>query len=146
MRRDLGSTPEALLWVVNAYALAFGGLLMLGGRLADLIGSSRVLAMGLALFGAASLAGGRASSRARPSPPVRSRRSAPGGCWRRAVASPRSASPGSPRRRGRTAASCTRSSARPWSAASASGCASCRSAPRPRPMSRPTRREWPPGC
>ncbi|MFJ5718893.1 MFS transporter [Streptomyces sp. NPDC093149] len=62
VRRDLGFTPEGLLWVVNAYALAFGGLLMLGGRLADLIGSSRVLTAGLALFGAASLAGGLAWS------------------------------------------------------------------------------------
>lgn len=69
-----------------------------------------------------------------------------GGCWRRAVVLPRSASPGSRRRRRRAAASCTRFSARPWSAASASGCASYRSAPRPRPTSLPTRRGWPPGC
>ncbi|MFD4945910.1 MFS transporter [Streptomyces sp. NPDC058409] len=62
MRRDLGFTEEGLLWVVNAYALAFGGLLMLGGRLADLIGSSRVLTAGLVLFGVASLAGGLAWS------------------------------------------------------------------------------------
>ncbi|MFB7953357.1 MFS transporter [Streptomyces sp. NPDC056045] len=62
MRRDLGFTPQGLLWVVNAYALAFGGLLMLGGRLADLLGSRRVLTAGLALFGAASLAGGVAWS------------------------------------------------------------------------------------
>ncbi|MFF9316396.1 MFS transporter [Streptomyces sp. NPDC014735] len=62
MRRGLGFTPEGLLWVVNAYALAFGGLLMLGGRLADLIGSRRVLTAGLVLFGVASLAGGLATS------------------------------------------------------------------------------------
>ncbi|NED91738.1 MFS transporter, partial [Streptomyces sp. SID11233] len=62
MRADLGFTPQGLLWVVNAYALAFGGLLMLGGRLADLLGSRPVLIGGLALFGAASLAGGLAGS------------------------------------------------------------------------------------
>lgn len=62
IRRGLGFSSEGLLWVVNAYALAFGGLLMLGGRLADLIGSRRVLTAGLVLFGAASLAGGLATS------------------------------------------------------------------------------------
>lgn len=62
MRADLGFTPQGLLWVVNAYALAFGGLLMLGGRLADLFGSRPVLIAGLALFGAASLAGGLVGS------------------------------------------------------------------------------------
>ncbi|MGW1840994.1 MFS transporter [Streptomyces sp. NPDC001966] len=62
MRGDLGFTPQGLLWVVNAYALAFGGLLMLGGRLGDLLGSRRVLMAGLVLFGAASLAGGFARS------------------------------------------------------------------------------------
>ncbi|MGC5343328.1 MFS transporter [Streptomyces sp. DT171] len=58
MRQDLGFTPDGLLWVVNAYALTFGGLLMFGGRLADLIGSRRVLTAGLVLFGGASLVGG----------------------------------------------------------------------------------------
>jgi EmrB/QacA subfamily drug resistance transporter len=62
MRSDLGFTPQGLLWVVNAYALAFGGLLMLGGRLADLLGSRRVLMVGLVLFGVASLVGGFAGS------------------------------------------------------------------------------------
>ncbi|MFD7622090.1 MFS transporter, partial [Streptomyces sp. NPDC059802] len=62
MRSDLGFTPQGLLWVVNAYALAFGGLLMLGGRLADLLGSRVILTAGLVLFGAASLAGGLAWS------------------------------------------------------------------------------------
>lgn len=38
---DLGFGADSLLWVVNAYALAFGGLLMLGGRLADLVGRRR---------------------------------------------------------------------------------------------------------
>ncbi|MEI5035650.1 MFS transporter [Streptomyces sp. S1A(2023)] len=62
IRSDLGFGGEGLLWVVNAYALAFGGLLMLGGRLADLAGPRRVLTAGLVLFGLASLAGGLAWS------------------------------------------------------------------------------------
>lgn len=60
MGADLGFAADSLLWVVNAYALAFGGLLMLGGRLADLIGRRRTLVWGFAVFGAASLAGGLA--------------------------------------------------------------------------------------
>ncbi|RPK59948.1 Multidrug resistance protein stp [Streptomyces sp. ADI96-02] len=62
IRSDLGFGGDGLLWVVNAYALAFGGLLMLGGRLADLAGPRRVLTAGLALFGSAGLAGGLAWS------------------------------------------------------------------------------------
>ncbi|MFE9662257.1 MFS transporter [Streptomyces sp. NPDC005955] len=61
VRADLGFAPEDLTWVVNAYALTFGGLLMLGGRLADLVGRRRVLIAGFALFGLASLAAGLAS-------------------------------------------------------------------------------------
>ena len=49
-------------WVVTAYALAFGGLLLLGGRLADLVGRRRMLIIGLAGFGAASALGGAATS------------------------------------------------------------------------------------
>ncbi|WP_399928413.1 MFS transporter [Streptomyces kanamyceticus] len=60
MGDDLGFAPDSLLWVVNAYALAFGGLLMLGGRLADLAGRRRTLLWGFAVFGVASLAGGLA--------------------------------------------------------------------------------------
>ncbi|MFE6776925.1 MFS transporter [Streptomyces sp. NPDC057702] len=62
IRSDLGFTADDLLWVVNAYALAFGGLLMLGGRLADVVGRRRTLATGLVVFGAASLGGGLVSS------------------------------------------------------------------------------------
>ncbi|WP_329560329.1 MFS transporter [Streptomyces uncialis] len=61
IRTGLGFAPEDLTWVVSAYALAFGGLLMLGGRLADVVGRRRVLIAGFTLFGAASLAGGLAS-------------------------------------------------------------------------------------
>ncbi len=65
MRRDLGFTPDGLQWVVGAYALTFGGLLMLGGRLSDILGSRRILTAGLTVFGAASLIGGLVQSPAR---------------------------------------------------------------------------------
>jgi EmrB/QacA subfamily drug resistance transporter len=51
-----------LSWVVNAYSLTFGGLLLLGGRLADLLGRRRMFMTGLAVFSLASLAGGLAPS------------------------------------------------------------------------------------
>ena len=51
-----------LSWVVNAYTLAFGGFLLLGGRLADLLGRRRMFMLGLVLFTLASLAGGLAQS------------------------------------------------------------------------------------
>src|SRR5690625_1244805 len=54
----LGFEAGALSWVIHAYALTFGGLLLLGGRLADRYGRRRMLLIGLALFAAASLAGG----------------------------------------------------------------------------------------
>jgi EmrB/QacA subfamily drug resistance transporter len=59
---DLGVSGEDLSWVINAYVLTFGGFLLLGGRLADLLGRRRVFVAGLLLFAAASLAGGLASS------------------------------------------------------------------------------------
>ncbi|WP_372789336.1 MFS transporter [Paraconexibacter sp.] len=55
---------ENLSWVVNAYTLVFGGFLLLGGRLADLLGPRRMFLGGMVLFGAASLAGGFAQSEA----------------------------------------------------------------------------------
>ncbi|MFG1694309.1 MFS transporter [Nonomuraea sp. NPDC049309] len=58
----LAVDPRGLAWVGNAYALTFGGLLLLGGRLADLYGHRRVFATGLAVFTAASLAGGLADT------------------------------------------------------------------------------------
>ncbi|MFB7832978.1 MFS transporter [Streptomyces sp. NPDC056056] len=59
---DLGRT--ALTWVVTAYTLCFGGLMLLGGRLSDALGARRVLLVGLALFTAASLACGLAPNAA----------------------------------------------------------------------------------
>ncbi len=55
MQRDLGFTTSGLQWVVNAYALSFGGFLLLGGRAADLFGRRRVFMLGLLLFAGASL-------------------------------------------------------------------------------------------
>ena len=51
-------SPDNLSWVVNAYSLTFGGFLLLGGRMADLLGRRRVFMGGLVLFALASLAGG----------------------------------------------------------------------------------------
>ncbi|MEW2130224.1 MFS transporter [Streptomyces sp. NPDC005435] len=58
----LNFSGVGLTWVIHAYALTFGGLLLLGGRTADRYGRKRVLLAGLALFGLASLAGGFAES------------------------------------------------------------------------------------
>ncbi|MFI6012187.1 MFS transporter [Streptomyces sp. NPDC051243] len=57
---DLGFSTAGLAWVVNAYFLAFGGLLLLFGRAADLLGRRRVFLAGVAVFGAASLVCGLA--------------------------------------------------------------------------------------
>ena len=62
IQRALGFSGSGLEWVVNAYALAFGGLMLLGGRTGDLLGRRKVFAAGLVLFSAASLAGGFATS------------------------------------------------------------------------------------
>ena len=55
-------SPASLSWVLNAYALTFGGLLLLGGRAGDILGRRRVFLAGLALFTVASLAGGLSTS------------------------------------------------------------------------------------
>jgi len=60
----LGFSGSGLEWVINAYALALGGLLLLGGRAGDLLGRRRMFVAGLLLFSAASLAGGLATSQA----------------------------------------------------------------------------------
>jgi EmrB/QacA subfamily drug resistance transporter len=59
---SLSISQDNLSWVVNAYVLTFGGFLLLGGRLADLLGRRRVFMFGLVLFALASLAGGFAES------------------------------------------------------------------------------------
>jgi EmrB/QacA subfamily drug resistance transporter len=59
---DLGFSQENLQWVISAYALFFGGFLLLGGRTADLLGRRRLFVAGLVLFSAASLASGLAWS------------------------------------------------------------------------------------
>jgi EmrB/QacA subfamily drug resistance transporter len=64
IQRALGFSGSGLEWVINAYALAFGGLLLLGGRAGDLLGRRRMFVVGLLLFSAASLAGGFATSQA----------------------------------------------------------------------------------
>ena len=62
IQRDLDLSPAGLTWVVNAYLIAFGGLLLLSGRLGDLLGRRRVFAVGLGVFTTASLACGLAQT------------------------------------------------------------------------------------
>jgi EmrB/QacA subfamily drug resistance transporter len=59
---DLGFSPANLQWVLSAYLLSFGGLLLLGGRAADLLGRRRVFMAGTALFAVASLGAGLSGS------------------------------------------------------------------------------------
>src|SRR5688572_14882570 len=58
IREELGLTTSQLQWVVSGYVLGYGGLLLLGGRAADLLGRRRVLLIGLTVFLAASAVGG----------------------------------------------------------------------------------------
>jgi EmrB/QacA subfamily drug resistance transporter len=62
IQQALGFSGTGLEWVVNAYAITFGGLLLLGGRAGDILGRRRVFVSGLLLFSAASLIGGFATS------------------------------------------------------------------------------------
>jgi len=64
IQADLGFSQSSLAWVVNAYLIAFGGLLLLAGRLGDLVSRRGVFLTGLAVFTAASLACGAAQSQA----------------------------------------------------------------------------------
>jgi MFS family permease len=64
IQRALGFSGTGLEWVVNAYALTFGGLLLLGGRAGDLLGRRKVFIAGIVLFSLASLVGGFASTEA----------------------------------------------------------------------------------
>jgi EmrB/QacA subfamily drug resistance transporter len=64
IQHSLGFTEASLQWVVTAYSLTFGGLLLLGGRLADLFGRRRIFLVGLAVFTVSSLLGGFAENQA----------------------------------------------------------------------------------
>src|SRR4051794_27326955 len=63
MQRDLGFSQSGLAWIVNAYLIAFGGLLLLAGRLGDLLGRRVLFLGGLTVFTGASLLCGLADSR-----------------------------------------------------------------------------------
>src|SRR2546423_15097297 len=63
IQRDLGFSQSGLAWVVNAYLIPFGGLLLLAGRLGDLVGRKRVFLAGPAVFTVASLLCGPSGSR-----------------------------------------------------------------------------------
>ncbi len=62
IQSDLGFSQSSLVWVVNAYLIAFGGLLLVAGRLGDLIGRKRIFLTGLAVFTSASLLCGMSAS------------------------------------------------------------------------------------
>jgi EmrB/QacA subfamily drug resistance transporter len=62
IRDDLGFSEESLAWVVNAYLLTFGGFLLLGGRLGDIVGHRRMFLVGISLFTLASVGCGLAGS------------------------------------------------------------------------------------
>src|SRR4051812_13689561 len=59
---DLSFSPASLQWVISAYAIPFGGFLLLGGRLADIVGGRRVFSLGVAIFTVASILSGFAWS------------------------------------------------------------------------------------
>ncbi|MFE2068761.1 MFS transporter [Streptomyces sp. NPDC059467] len=62
IQQDLGFSRTGLSWVLNAYTLAFGGLLLLGGRVGDIVGRRRTLGTGALLFALSSLLGGIAGA------------------------------------------------------------------------------------
>jgi EmrB/QacA subfamily drug resistance transporter len=62
LQRELGFTPESLSWVFNAYVIAFGGLLLLGGRLADIFGARKVFVTGWLVLIAGSILAGAAGN------------------------------------------------------------------------------------
>ncbi|SNT65567.1 drug resistance transporter, EmrB/QacA subfamily [Asanoa hainanensis] len=64
IQEGLGFSTAGLSWVINAYTLTFGGLLLLGGRAGDILGRRRMFVVGIALFTVASLVGGLATSAA----------------------------------------------------------------------------------
>ncbi|RFA11692.1 MFS transporter [Subtercola boreus] len=62
IQRDLGFAPESLTWVFNAYVVAFGGLLLLGGRLADVFGARKIFVVGWIVLIVGSVVAGAANS------------------------------------------------------------------------------------
>lgn len=62
IQTDLGFTPSGLSWIFNAYVIAFGGLLLLGGKLGDVFGARRMFMLGFAILTGASLLAGLASN------------------------------------------------------------------------------------
>ncbi|WP_350350866.1 MFS transporter [Microbacterium sp. A8/3-1] len=62
IQRELGFTPESLSWVFNAYVVAFGGLLLLGGRLADVFGARKIFVLGWIVLIAGSILAGAAGT------------------------------------------------------------------------------------
>jgi MFS family permease len=77
IKTSLGFSQPSLAWVINAYVLLFGGLILVGGRAADLAGRRRIFLVGTAVFGIASLLDGLATSRACSSVPAPCKASAP---------------------------------------------------------------------
>jgi MFS family permease len=77
IQADIGFSAQGLQWVLSAYALTFGGLLLLGGRAADLLGRRRLFMTGVLFFTAASLLCGLAWSPGRCLRPAWCRASAP---------------------------------------------------------------------
>ena len=70
IKTDVGFSQENLQWVVTAYSIMFGGVLLLGGRMADLLGRRRLFMAGLALFSASSLLDGWPGRRVPSAPSV----------------------------------------------------------------------------
>src|SRR5690625_4663785 len=64
IQEELGLASSSLQWVLTAYVLTYGGFLLIGGRLGDLLGRRRVLLFGLVLFTAASAVGGLSANAA----------------------------------------------------------------------------------
>src|SRR5690349_23898292 len=62
IQKDLNLSEASLQWIVNAYTLVFGGFLLLGGRLGDLLGRKRIFLLGLVIFTVASFLDGLANS------------------------------------------------------------------------------------
>ena len=65
IKTDLDFSQAGLQWVITAYAIFFGGVLLLGGRMADLLGRRRIFMAGLALFTVSSCSAGSPGRRAR---------------------------------------------------------------------------------